>query len=137
MHVTTYVICIVGLLFLRATNFVDFVDFSDFHKICFTKNYWKSYCDMNCTLKRNVDSWKLFPRFSLVDTIYVRNVCPYYSLLHLDHLWLFALVIAVSSVSSGLSCNIFSKGASVNQATIWSHIISFYSFPYSQYSICP
>ena len=33
MHVITHVICIVGQLLLRATNFVDFVDFSDFHKL--------------------------------------------------------------------------------------------------------
>ena len=42
--------------FSRATNFVDFVDFLDFHKICFIKNYWKSYRDMDCKLKRSVDS---------------------------------------------------------------------------------
>ena len=38
--------------FLRATNFADFVDFLDFHEICFTENYWKSYHDMDCRLKR-------------------------------------------------------------------------------------
>ena len=38
------------------------MDFSDFHKICFTKNYWKSYYDMDYRLKINVDSWKLFPQ---------------------------------------------------------------------------
>ena len=41
--------------FSRATNFVYFMDFFDFHKICFTKNYWKSYRDMDCRLKRNID----------------------------------------------------------------------------------
>ena len=42
--------------FLRATIFTDFMDFSDFHEICFTENYRKSYYDMDCILKRNVDS---------------------------------------------------------------------------------
>ena len=44
----------------RAKNFANFADFLDLHEICFTKNQWKSYDDMDCRLKRKVDSGRLF-----------------------------------------------------------------------------
>ena len=40
--------------FLRAVIFMDFVEFWDFHKICFTKNYQKFYCNTDCRLKRRL-----------------------------------------------------------------------------------
>ena len=50
----------IGCLFSRAT----ILWILDFHETCFTENYRKSYRDTDCRLKRNVDSWKLFPQIS-------------------------------------------------------------------------
>ena len=52
---------IVGHLLFEGYKFWGFCGFLDFHEICFTENYRKSYRDMDCRLKRNVDSWKFFP----------------------------------------------------------------------------